>query len=172
MSGDIILKHVFVTDLKFKFNWISCIFHLLNLATLYVKHLEIIMLTQHILCTLPYPHPQIPSSPSLCSLSTFFLLSSSPPHKLYPWSTALRHSSQVLELWPGASNSQYGGNFFFLLGVPSPGERSAAPQASTLLQEHPCLCLTALSNPLPHPKVPIRPSGAHGFASVRSLHVH
>ena len=74
MSGDIILKHVFVTDPKFKFNWISCIFYLRNLATLYVKHLENTMLTHHILCTLPYPHPQIPFSPSLCSLSTFFLL--------------------------------------------------------------------------------------------------
>ena len=44
MSGGIILKTVFVTDPKFKFNWVSCIFYLLNLATLCVEHLENIML--------------------------------------------------------------------------------------------------------------------------------
>ena len=61
MSGDIILKNVFVTDPKFKFNWISCIFYLLNLATLYVEHLENIMLMHCTLCTLPSLTPRLPS---------------------------------------------------------------------------------------------------------------
>lgn len=121
MSGDIILKNVFVTDPKFKFNWISCIFYLLNLATLHVEHLENIMPMQCILCTLPCPHPQVTFTPPLSSLSTFFLLellpTSQTPSRLHSLMTQ-QSSSRAMARRIQQSIWRH---FSFCLGCPALG---------------------------------------------------